>query len=213
MRLATGIIVTALLLVAAALHLHGGDNTDNGVAAPVRVVDVEPGAAWPKMKRPAKVEAHFGAAEQRQAEAAPPADVSIDQQKFAAVYQAASALALASDGPNLTRSALREQLTALETAASVAAAQATTPSEVQMVGFYADAAVAYRDGLQFWELRRFADQPGESAALDALAEKYGIQAARKISYTATWQGYPNAFAKIWAVGNTAAAKGSALYNR
>jgi hypothetical protein len=82
-----------------------------------------------------------------------------------------------------------------------------------MVACYADALAAYRDGLQFSELRRFAVKPGEDSSLDELAAKYGIHPVNRVSYAATWEEYPNAFSTIWAAGDAAAAKGSALFKR
>jgi hypothetical protein len=213
---ATGIVSTALVLVATALYLHSRDAGNDTTSQPARLgagVTKGPEGAWPRMERTVRVEERPGQAGVAPAEPTKPADAQVDQRTFGALYQAASALALATGGPNVTRAALRDLVESLETEVSLAEARAKTPTEVQMVGLYADAIVAYRDGLQFWDLRRFADRPGESDPLDALAAKYGIQPVKKISYTATWEGYPNAFSKIWAVGNAATAKGSALYSR
>ena len=213
---ATGIVSTALVLVATALYLHNSDAGNDSTSASARLgadVSKGPEGAWSRMGRTARVEEGLGQAGVAHAEPTKPADVQVDQRTFGALYQAASALALATGGPNVTRAAVRDLVDTLGTEVSVAEARAKTPTEIQMVGLYADALVAYRDGLQFWDLRRFADRPGESDPLDALAAKYGIQPVKKVSYTATWEGYPNAFSQIWAVGNAATAKGSALYNR
>jgi hypothetical protein len=210
------VVLTALVLVAAALYRFSGDRDNTTTPAPTTLgarFPKAPGAAWSNMERAGRVEERLDRAAGAPAVPPPPQDVQVDQRTFDALYQAASALALATDGPNMTRSGVRDLVAALETELAVVQGQAKTPTEIQMVGLYADALVAYRDGLQFWDLRRFADRPGVNASLDALAVKYGIQPVGKISYTATWQSYPNAFSKIWAVGNAAMVKGNALYNQ
>jgi hypothetical protein len=172
-----------------------------------------PGDAWSKLQRSAPGDAPRALDGASGAQPAAPTDEKIDQQKFAAVYRAATALARANDAAQVTRSGLDAQLDRFADEVAAATARAHSASEMQLVGFYADALAAYRDGLQFWALSRFADRPGQSAALDALAAKYGIQPGSKISYTAAWQSYPNAFGRIWAAGDAAAAKGSLLYSR
>jgi hypothetical protein len=135
----------------------------------------------------------------------------VDRAKFSALYQAATAVEAATRDSDLTRSLMSSLVDTLEKQVLLAKPQAKTPVEVQMVGFYAEGLEAYRDGLQFWRLRRFANQQGSSASLDALAVKYGIQSVTIHSYLATWQSYPDAVFTIWHVGNVATAKGTALF--
>jgi len=209
MRPATGIALGVLALLALGLYLRGSDpGTDvapgrTGVGAAGKI----PGATLPSAERVSRVQ------EQLREAGAPAASRDAQADPFADAYQAASAVALASNAPNVTRAAMGDLVMTLDTAVSAAKAQARTPTEMQMVGLYGDALVAYRDGLQFWELRRFADRPGQNSELDTLAAKYDIQPVKAISYTSTWQTYPNAYMKIWAVGTAAATKGNELYNR
>jgi hypothetical protein len=210
MKLATGIVSVAMALIAVGLYLHRGgpgpdvQSTHDGLGVGANKI---PGSTLPRADHVARVEEQLRDAGARAASKAPQAD------SFADAHQAAAAVALATNDPHVMRSTIGNLVMTLDTAVSAAKAQAKTPTETQMVGFYADALDAYRDGLQFWELRRFADRPGQNSELDALAAKYDIQPAKAISYTATWQTYPDAYLKIWAVANAATTKGNELYDR
>ncbi len=197
-------------LVVAALYLRGGDGGGDTTAAAGRV-DHAPAPSWTKVGRTT----HEGQAPAPAGDVAvnPSQDVQVDQQRFGSLRAAGSALTLANAGPNLTRDQLSGLVETLDAQVTSARGLAHTETEIEMVAFYADALATYRDGLQFWELRRFAKQPGEDRSLDELATKYGIHPVRRISYTSTWEEYPNAFSTIWAVGDAAAAKGSALFQR
>jgi hypothetical protein len=209
MKPATGIGLAALALAAAGLYLHrGGPGPDvqsahDGLGAGAGKI---PGSTLPRAEHAARVEEQLRDAGARAASKEPQAD------PFGDAHQAAAVVALATNDPNVTRSRIGNLIMTLDTAVSAAKAQAKTPTDTEMVGFYADALDAYRDGLQFWELRRFADRPGQNSELDALAAKYDIQPVKAISYTATWQTYPDAYLKIWALANAATTKGNELYD-
>jgi hypothetical protein len=141
------------------------------------------------------------------------ATTGMDRATFLPLYQAATAVAAATEDSEMTRTRIATLVPTLGKEVSIAKPLAKTPVEVQMVAFYSEALEAYRDGLQFWELRRFANRRGRSAPLDALAEKYGIQPVTTNSYLSTWQRYPNAVSKIWAVGNAATTKANVLYSK
>ena len=195
-------------LAVAALYLRGGDGEGDTTAAAGRV-DHAPAPSWTKVGRTT----HEEQAPAGDVAVNPSQDILVDQQRFASLHAAGSALTLANAGPNLTRDQLSDLVATLDAQVTSARRSAHTETEIEMVAFYTDAVAAYRDGLQFWELRRFAKQPGENRSLDELAAKYGIQPVRRISYTSTWEEYPNAFSTIWAAGDAAAAKGSALFQR
>jgi hypothetical protein len=210
MKAATGVALIGLVLLAAALYLHSSESGSEVTSArPGLGADAGkiPGTTWPKPELIARVE------EQLRDAGAQAAPGIVQRDAFDDSHQAASALALATQDPNVTRTAMGNLIMTLDTAVSAAKAQAEGPTEARMIGLYADALVAYRDGLQFWELRRLADRPGQNSELDTLAAKYDIQPVKSISYTATWQTYPNAYLKIWAVANAATTKGNELFNR
>jgi hypothetical protein len=147
------------------------------------------------------------------AESQPPSGEAarVDQQAFGPLYRTASQLAIATQRSDMTRGGIESLVDRF--AAEVSVAKPVTPAEVQMVALYTEALEAYRDGLRFRELRRFVDRPGNREALDALAAKYDVRPESRLSYTAAWESYQNVFPKIWAVGNVAATKAAALYDR